>query len=63
MQTVLNNEMQAKLRKNMLIEESEVAIKIGDKFIAENILTRTRREINIPLNLFENFGNKRVLKG
>jgi hypothetical protein len=55
--------MQADLRNINVITESEVAIKIGDKYIAENILTRARREISIPSGLLEGTGNKRVLKG
>jgi len=63
MQTILNNEAQARLRTEKVISESEVAIQIGDKYIAENILTKTRREIAVPISLLENTHNKRVLRG
>ena len=63
MQQALSNVTQEKLRKVQLITETEVAFSIGDKHIAENILTKTRREIHIPRSLLENTSNKRELKG
>ena len=63
MQKVLSNESQEKLRSEKIILESEVAYSVGDKFVAENILTRIRREITVPERLLEVAGNKRVLRG
>jgi len=63
MKQILSDETQTALRTEKIISESEVAMQIGDKFIAENILSRTRREINVPVRLLENSGNRRVLKG
>ncbi len=63
MQKALSNESQEKLRREKIILESEIAYSIGDKFIAENMLTRARREIVVPENLLESSSNKRILKG
>ncbi len=63
MQKALNDNSQIALRKENIISESEIAYSIGDKYVAENILTRTRREIQIPATLLESNSNKRILKG
>ena len=63
MQQTLNNDTQKNLRDAKLITELEVVYSIGDKYVAENILTKVRREIAIPANLVENTSNRRVLKG
>jgi hypothetical protein len=36
------------LRAAGIITENEVAFKIGDLYVAENVLTRSRRNITIP---------------
>ena len=59
----LDNDTQRLLREEKIITDNEVAIEIGDKYVAENILTKNRREIYIPGRLIENITNKRVLKG
>lgn len=59
----LDNDTQRLLREEKIITDNEVAIEIGDKYVAENILTKNRREIHIPGRLIENITNKRVLKG
>ena len=63
MQMPLPDYNQKELRAQKIITDSEIAYQIGDKFIAENILTQTRREIYIPTRILENISNKRVLKG
>ena len=63
MQKALSNESQETLRREKIILESEVAYSIGDKFVAENVLTRARREIVVPKSLLESYNNKRILKG
>ena len=63
MDQALDNDTQARLRDEKIITENEVAIQIGDKFIAENVISRTRRVIHVPNRLLENTSNKRVLRG
>jgi len=63
MGNILSDETQRVLREEKIITDNEVAIAIGDKFIAENILTKSRREVYIPQRLIESTSNKRILKG
>ena len=63
MQTSLDDNAQKALREEKIITDSEVAFQIGDKFVAENILTKARREIHVPVRIFEGKTNKRVLRG
>ena len=49
------------LREQKIITDNEVALLHGDKYIAENVLTKERRIIHVPQRLLEN--NRRVLKG
>lgn len=63
MNETLNNQTQEMLREEKIITDTEVAISIGDKYIAENILTKSRRVIHIPQRLIESSTNKRILKG
>jgi hypothetical protein len=63
MNKTLENSLQALLREEKIITDQEIAIAIGDKFIAENIITKSRREIYVPTRLYEGTNNKRVLKG
>lgn len=63
MDQALDNDTQVRLRDEKIITESEVAIQIGDKYVAENVISRTRRVIHVPNRLLENNSNKRVLKG
>ena len=63
MDQALDNDTQVRLRDEKIITESEVAIQIGDKFIAENVINRNRRVIHVPNRLLENTSNKRVLRG
>jgi len=63
MGNVLSDETQRALREEKIITAHEIAIAIGDKFIAENILTKSRREVYVPQRLIESTSNKRILKG
>lgn len=63
MDKTLEHSVQISLREEKIITDQEIAILIGDKFIAENILTKSRREINVPSRLYEGTNNRRVLKG
>jgi len=42
---VLDDVVQSKLRANNIISESEVALKLGDLFVAENVLSKDRRQL------------------
>ena len=42
---VLDDTVQSKLRANNIISESEVALKLGDLFVAENVLSKDRRQL------------------
>ena len=48
-------------RSSGLITAEEVAYKSGDLFVAENVLTKSRRIITPGIT--ESLGNKRVLRG
>ena len=63
MDKTLENSIQTLLREEKIITDQEVAIMIGDKFIAENILTKSRREIYVPNRIHEGSSNRRILKG
>lgn len=47
MSEYLPDQQIADLRKNNVISDSEVVIKLGDLFVAENVLTRNRRTLEI----------------
>jgi len=65
----LPDNQQKSLREKGLISENEVVIKEGDKYVAENILSRERRIINVTSLQTSSIQeentnmNKRVLKG
>ena len=63
MENVLNDLTQRQLRENKTIGNEEVAIKIGDIFVAENVITKTRRKIEVTLNLTESTNKQTLLKG
>lgn len=47
MSEYLPDSVQGNLRLSNIIEANEVAIKAGDIFFAENVLTKERRIINV----------------
>ena len=61
MSETLSNDTQHMLREEKIITENEVAIQHGDKYVAENIITKERRLIHVPTRLLEN--SRRVLRG
>lgn len=63
MSNFLSDEMQQVLREEKIITDTEVAVEVGDKFVAENILSKSRRVIHIPGRLLESSNSKRVLRG
>jgi hypothetical protein len=50
-----------KLRDASLLAENETALRIGDIIVAENVVTKQRRVLDVSSLLLES--NKRVLKG
>lgn len=56
---VTNNDL-AKLRQQGLIENNEVALLVGDVIIAENVITKQRRVLELGTVLLES--NRRVLR-
>jgi len=63
MENVLNDSTQRQLRENKTISADEVALKVGDIFLAENVLTKNRRKIDVTLNLTESSTKQTLLKG
>ena len=61
MNEILTNDTQQLLREQKIITDNEIAIQHGDKYVAENIITKERRLIHVPTRLLEN--KRRVLKG
>lgn len=49
-----------KLRKSGLIAENEVALVVGDVIVAENVITKARRVLEVSGVLLES--NRRVLR-
>ena len=56
---VTNNDL-AKLRQQGLIENNEVALLVGDVIVAENVITKQRRVLELGTVLLES--NRRVLR-
>lgn len=50
-----------KLRRSGTIAENEIAIIVGDVVVAENVVTKTRRVLEVSGLMLES--NKRVLRG
>lgn len=44
---ILEDSVQYSLRQSGVISESEIALKVGDLFVAENVLDKTRRHIEV----------------
>ena len=62
MKVALSDDDQKNLRENNIIGEHEVAYRVGDLYVAENVLSCQRRQINVG-NLITENASKRVLKG
>jgi hypothetical protein len=63
MEKVLDDSTQRTLREQKVITTDEVAMKVGDIFLAENVLTKNRRKIEVTLKLTENKTTAGLLKG
>lgn len=50
-----------KLRTTGVIAENEIAIVVGDVVVAENVVTKTRRVLEVSGLMLES--NKRILRG
>ena len=61
MSETLSNETLEVLREEKIITENEVALLLGDKYVAENVITKERRVIHVPTRLVES--NRRILRG
>jgi hypothetical protein len=51
------------LRQHNIIAGNEIAFKVGDLYIAENVLTGERRQLNFTVNNLLNESKRQVLKG
>ena len=49
------------LREKGMLHQNEIAFKVGDLIVAENVITRSRRVLEGAVN--ENESKRRVLKG
>jgi hypothetical protein len=61
LENILSKEEIGILRSGGIIGTDEIVIKIGDLFVAENVVSRARRVIEVKSSLDES--RKRVLKG
>ncbi len=62
MEAILSKQEMESLRSNGLINVQEIAVRVGDIIIAENIVTRQRRVI-ADASKFLSESNKQLLKG
>tara|TARA_B100000686_G_C16533037_1_gene833361 strand:+ start:615 stop:800 length:186 start_codon:yes stop_codon:yes gene_type:complete len=61
MKTILRDEQLKNLRQTGVISDNEIVLKVGDLYVAENIVTKERRQVDVHNVLTES--SKRVLKG
>jgi len=63
MDNTLSNDTNNELRSLGIISKTEVALESADLFLAEDVITKNRRIIQIPIHLAETSRGKRILKG
>ena len=63
MDNTLSNDTNNELRNLGIISKTEVALESADLFLAEDVITKNRRIIQIPTHLAETSRGKRILKG
>ena len=63
MDNTLSNDTNNELRNLGIITRTEVAIESADLFLAEDVITKSRRIIQIPTYLAETARGKRILRG
>ena len=61
MERILDEKDIVSLRNKRLISNDEIALKVGDLFIAENIITRERRVLDSAGSILSE--TRRILKG
>mgnify|MGYP003134669467 CR=1 FL=1 len=62
MEKLLSESEMHGMRQTGVLSKDEIALKIGDLVVAENVLTRERRVLDVP-RVGTTEGRKRVLKG
>ena len=66
---ILEDSIQQRLRSSATIAENEVAIRVGDLYVAENVLTKERRQLSLSDTLLntssvnESTASRGLLKG
>ena len=60
-QEIISDKLMREWRASGLISQEEVVYKAGDLFVAENVVTKSRRVITPSIK--ESLDNRRVLKG
>jgi hypothetical protein len=63
MDNTLTNDANNELRRLGIISKTEVALESADLFLAEDVITKSRRIIQLPAHLAEVARGKRILKG
>jgi hypothetical protein len=63
MDNTLTNDTNNELRRLGIISKTEVALESADLFLAEDVITKNRRIIQLPVHLAETARGKRILKG
>lgn len=63
MDNTLSNDTNNELRNLGIITRTEVAIESADLFLAEDVITKSRRIIQVPTYLAEAARGKRILRG
>ena len=62
MQELKNEELRL-LREAGALQENEVAFRMGDLVVAENVLSKNRRVLDNADRILQENSNRRVLKG
>jgi len=62
MQELKNEELRL-LREAGALQENEVAFRMGDLVVAENVLSKDRRVLDTADRILQENSNRRVLKG
>ena len=63
MDNTLTSDTNNELRRLGIISKTEVALESADLFLAEDVITKSRRIIQLPVHLAETARGKRILKG
>ncbi len=62
MKKILDDHDQRILRESNVITDSEIVYMMGDIYVAENVISGEKRQIQVN-NILKEHNNKRVLKG